>query len=77
MKTPPTRSSSFARRATRALALALFGVLSGSSLAQDEPPAKLTGSSMKCKPDVVVYRGTYPGWPWVTDVAGQARLCVA
>ena len=30
----------------------------------------------KSEPDVVVYRGNYPGWPWVTPASGGRLLCV-
>ena len=31
---------------------------------------------VKSKPDVVVYRGNYPGWPWVASASGNRLLCV-
>ena len=30
----------------------------------------------KSKPDVVVYDGTYPGWPWITDDGEGTLYCV-
>ncbi len=30
----------------------------------------------KTRPDVVVYRGNYPGWPWVTRTKKGRLLCV-
>ena len=29
----------------------------------------------KTRPDVIVYRGSYPGWPWITP-AGKRLVCV-
>ena len=31
---------------------------------------------LKSKPDVVVYRGNYPGWPWVAAASGGRLVCV-
>ena len=76
MKTTPVRSSVLARHATLSLVLALLGTLSGAGLAQSAPPANLSGNSLKSKPDVVVYRGMYPGWPWVTRTPGGKLVCV-
>lgn len=33
-------------------------------------------ADIKCRPDVIVYRGGYPGWPWVAR-AGRGRLVCA
>src|SRR5438477_197267 len=47
------------------------GVLAGStgicSLA-----ARTTSSTIKARPDVIIYEGSYPGWPWIT--AGPAGV---
>jgi hypothetical protein len=31
---------------------------------------------VKCRPDVIVYRGNYPGWPWVTRRQNGQLICV-
>ncbi len=76
MKTTLTCSPAFARHHRLSLALAFLGTLGGASLAQEAPAAKLPSSSWKSKPDVVVYRGTYPGWPWVARTPGGRLVCV-
>ncbi len=30
----------------------------------------------KVRPDVIVYRGEYPGWPWVARAGGEKLVCV-
>ncbi|WP_437227496.1 sialidase family protein [Planctomicrobium sp. SH661] len=45
----------------------------GSSVFGEAPSAKL-GS--KSEPDVVLYEGTYPGWPWITAAADGTLYCV-
>ncbi len=30
----------------------------------------------KCKPDVIVYKGNYPGWPWVMRTRKGRLVCV-
>ena len=30
---------------------------------------------LKSQPDVIVYRGNYPGWPWVAAASGEHLLC--
>lgn len=30
--------------------------------------------AVKSEPDVILYRGNYPGWPWIT-AAGDRLLC--
>jgi hypothetical protein len=32
--------------------------------------------SPKSSPDVVIYRGSYPGWPWIDRTPGGTLLCV-
>jgi hypothetical protein len=32
--------------------------------------------SVKTSPDVVIYRGTYPAWPWIAKTPGGKLLCV-
>lgn len=32
--------------------------------------------AVKDSPDVVVYRGTYPGWPWIARTPGGELVCV-
>jgi Neuraminidase (sialidase) len=59
-----------------ALALTFLAALSARSLAQNQPPTKLTTHPVKSKPDVVIYRGTYPGWPWVTRTPDGKLVCV-
>jgi len=58
--------------AAQAASLALAAKVGGSfaaELAASPPP-------VKSQPDVVIYRGSYPGWPWVAR-AGQGHLvCV-
>lgn len=41
-------------------------------LAAQEP----TLAAIKTTPDVVVYRGVYPGWPWVARTPGGKLVCV-
>lgn len=57
--------------------LARAGALAGSLAVWS---ARAGGSSetkadVKCRPDVIVYRGGYPGWPWVAR-AGRRLVCV-
>lgn len=33
-------------------------------------------AAIKSKPDVVIYEGTYPGWPWITPGADGTLYCV-
>jgi len=35
-----------------------------------------SGTDVKSKPDVVIYEGTYPGWPWITAGADGSLFCV-
>lgn len=49
-------------------AIGLFCVASV-CLAADKTP-------IKSKPDVVIYEGTYPGWPWITAGADGTLYCV-
>lgn len=34
------------------------------------------GTTVKSKPDVVIYEGTYPGWPWIAAGADGTLYCV-
>ncbi len=34
------------------------------------------GEEVKSAPDVVIYDGTYPGWPWIDRAPGGKLLCV-
>ena len=44
---------------------------------QGSPSPHAWGSSQaKSTPDVVLYRGTYPGWPWITASADGTLYCV-
>ena len=40
-----------------------------SAVAGDSP-------SVKSKPDVIVYRGSYPGWPWIASDKRGRLICV-
>jgi len=40
-----------------------------SAVAGDSPP-------VKSKPDVIVYRGSYPGWPWIASDKQGRLICV-
>jgi len=55
-----------------ALAVATLFLSPGSATA-DEAPAK---PSRKSAPDVVIYEGRYPGWPWVAAGAEGTLYCV-
>jgi photosystem II stability/assembly factor-like uncharacterized protein len=37
---------------------------------------KAVTSQVKSEADVVVYNGTYPGWPWIADSADGTLYCV-
>ena len=34
------------------------------------------GTTVKSKPDVVIYEGTYPGWPWIAAGTDGTLYCV-
>lgn len=53
---------------TCCLTLAAAGLLNTGSAA--EP------TTIKSSPDVIVYRGTYPGWPWIAAGADGTLYCV-
>jgi len=40
-----------------------------SAVAGDSPP-------VKSKPDVILYRGSYPGWPWIASDKQGRLICV-
>lgn len=61
------RRSFLIRVAATALA---GGWASKNNLAQSVEPLPRT------RPDVVLYRGQYPGWPWLTRTRSGAMLCV-
>ena len=42
--------------------------------AQTSPPRRR--HLPKVKPDVVIYEGTYPGWPWITAGHDGTLYCV-
>ncbi|NUM53284.1 MAG: exo-alpha-sialidase [Candidatus Hydrogenedentes bacterium] len=50
------------------VALLVFTIVSGPALAQD--------MYQKTKPDIVIYDGSYPGWPWITAGASGTLYCV-
>jgi len=59
-------------KVTAAVALgAAGGALQPPRGAAAEPAANI-----KSRPDVIVYRGGYPGWPWVTRIGPQRLMCV-
>jgi hypothetical protein len=53
-----------------AASVALVAGRGGSRLGGADVPA------VKSSPDVVIYEGTYPGWPWVTAGADGTLYCV-
>ncbi len=59
--------------ATGAAASSLRSLVSAAEAGAKSPSQR---GEVKSRPDVIVHRGGYPGWPWVTR-AGEARLvCV-
>jgi len=54
------------------IGLVLISALQSANAA--EPDAK--NNSLKSKPDVVIYEGVYPGWPWVCAGADGTLYCV-
>jgi photosystem II stability/assembly factor-like uncharacterized protein len=65
---------SFLRSAGGGAALAALGGFAPSGSAES-PLAGPNASAIKSKPDVIVHRGGYPGWPWVAR-AGNRLVCV-
>ena len=61
-----TRRSFLKRSAQAALA--------STWLSPRSPAAEARG--IKSRPDVVIYRGTYPGWPWIARSADGTLWCV-
>ena len=43
--------------------------------AAEPKPSGQTPQGVKSKPDVIVYRGGYPGWPWVARAGRQRLVC--
>jgi hypothetical protein len=37
--------------------------------------ARLAGDRAKSEPDAVIYRGTYPGWPWLAATPSGRLVC--
>jgi len=66
-----------ARRHSRRCFLLQTATLAGSFAVSPTRPvsAAETTTAIKCRPDVIVYRGNYPGWPWVSR-AGRRLVCV-
>ena len=40
------------------------------------PAPALRKRQIKTSPDVVIYKGTYPAWPWIDKTPGGKLLCV-
>ena len=57
-------------------AVAAAGRSCGPSAAAEPGPQPGMAGAVKSRPDVIVYRGGYPGWPWVAR-AGKDRLVCA
>jgi len=55
----------------QALASGVSVVPAGCLWAAVEPP-----QLVKSKPDVIIHRGGYPGWPWVARAHNQRLVCV-
>src|SRR5262245_24146795 len=82
MITPLGRSRHFDDRITRREILVAGGVsLLGLSFDRASPTQARQGraastQAVKSTPDVIIYDGTYPGWPWVSAGADGTFYCV-
>jgi Neuraminidase (sialidase) len=70
-----TRRVFLRRTGAGGAAAAAIGCLADSRLAR-AAPANEEPSVVKSKPDVIVHRGGYPGWPWVTRAGEHRLVCV-
>lgn len=64
----------FLRRTATCTTATTLGGLSGrciKDLSAAEPIP-----NVKSKPDVILHRGGYPGWPWITRAAKERLVCV-
>ncbi len=68
-----TRRDFLRRAATSTTAIALGGV-SGPHPRELSAAESIPG--LKSKPDVILHRGGYPGWPWITRAAEKRLVCV-
>ena len=60
---------------TMAAGVAVAATRGGPRQASAATTADHAPAFQKSKPDVIIHRGGYPGWPWVTR-AGQRLVCV-
>ena len=57
-------------------AMALAGRSCLPATAGEPAPSPEKAGGVKSRPDVIVYRGNYPGWPWVARAGKQQLVCV-
>ena len=69
-----TSRRGFLGQAVAAGAAALGGVARRGAAGAPAPGGKPGG--VKSRPDVIVHRGGYPGWPWVSEAGAGRLVCV-
>jgi len=71
----PIHRREFLRRAAAGGAALAIGQQAG-RLAAAQPASSAATHAVKSRPDVIVYRGGYPGWPWVAPAGAGRLVCV-
>ncbi len=67
------------RRFLRRIAAAGMGLAGAGLAGPSRAPAARAGeeaAAVKSAPDVILYRGNYPGWPWIARAEKDRLVCV-